>query len=409
MLALIISILLFFLLIRENKRYGGPTFLSFLLCLYGGSIAVSFVMSDFFGFEDFEGEFLPALYLLFIFYLWFIPYKGLQIKTLVCKESEVKLLSKIFIVILCPAFVYLLYLLIGILRNNSSNLELLRDMISEESPLPQTNLIFFYSIITHLYFIPLFLFFYSVIHKWSPLYSLLLLMSSLSFPVYCGCQFGRDGLVLWILNVVFLYFLLKNRFSPAQRKTIATVGFVFLGVMVILIGIISVQRFVNNATSSDNVFLVRGTLGYFGQQFGNFADIFYFDAQGRETLFPFKDFILKKLGHPAPSVNDLLIKCNLGEEVGVFGFYVRTLVFAYGRIGALIPSLIFMAVINNLRKKERKTHSVYHILLLYMLFQIPFDGVFYYRQGINNGDFAYLCGFIILYYVFKLKTKKQYA
>lgn len=409
MLALILSSLFYILLYRENKIYRGTTFLSVLLFLYGSSLAVSFIMSGLFGFDDFEGELLPSLYLLFIFYFWFVPYKGLQINTINCRETEVRLLAKIFIIILAPAFFYLLYLLIGILQSNRNNLEILRDMLSEESPLPQTNLIFFYSIVTHLYFIPLLLFFYSVIHKWSSAFSILLLLSSLSFPVYCGCQFGRDGLVLWILNVVLLYFLLKKNFSPKQRKTIARIGFIFLGVMVVLIGAITIQRFVNNVTSDNNDFLIRGTLGYFGQQIGNFSDIFDFDAQGRETLFPFKDFVLKKLGYNIPTVNQLLVQKGLGDEVGVFGFFVRSLVFAYGRLGAIIPSLVFFAVVNHLRKREKRTHSIYYLLLLYMLFQIPLDGVFYYRQGVNMGDIAYVFGFVIIYFVFKFNSKRQYA
>lgn len=409
MLALILSSLFFILLYRENRSYKGTTFLSVLLFLYGSSFAVSFIMSGLFGFEDFEGELLPSLYLLLIFYFWFVPYKGLQINTINCRETDVRLLAKIFIVILAPAFFYLFYLLIGILQSNRSNLEVLRDMLSEESPLPQTNLIFFYSIVTHLYFIPLLLFFYSVIHKWTPVFSILLLLSSLSFPVYCGCQFGRDGLVLWIFNVVLLYFILKNRFSANQRKLISRIGFVFLVIMVVLIGVITIQRFVNNIAASNNDFLIRGSLGYFGQQLGNFTDIFDFDAQGRETLFPFKDFILKKLGYNVPTFNELLMKKGLEDEVGVFGFFVRSLVFAYGRIGAIIPSLVFFAIINHLRKMEKRTHSIYYLLLLYMLFQIPLDGVFYYRQGINLGDLAYAFGFVIIYFVFKFNVKKQYA
>jgi len=409
MLALILSSLFFILLYRENRSYKGTTFLSVLLFLYGSSFAVSFIMSGLFGFEDFEGELLPSLYLLLIFYFWFVPYKGLQINIINCRETDVRLLAKIFIVILAPAFFYLFYLLIGILQSNRSNLEVLRDMLSEESPLPQTNLIFFYSIVTHLYFIPLLLFFYSVIHKWTPVFSILLLLSSLSFPVYCGCQFGRDGLVLWIFNVVLLYFILKNRFSANQRKLISRIGFVFLVIMVVLIGVITIQRFVNNITASNNDFLIRGSLGYLGQQLGNFTDIFDFDAQGRETLFPFKDFILKKLGYNVPTFNELLMKKGLEDEVGVFGFFVRSLVFAYGRIGAIIPSLVFFAVVNHLRKRENRTHHIYYLLLLYMLFQIPLDGVFYYRQGINLGDLAYAFGFVIIYFVFKLNIKKQYA
>ena len=79
MLALILSSLFYILLYRENKIYRGTTFLSVLLFLYGSSLAVSFIMSGLFGFDDFEGELLPSLYLLFIFYFWFVPYKGLQI------------------------------------------------------------------------------------------------------------------------------------------------------------------------------------------------------------------------------------------------------------------------------------------------------------------------------------------
>ena len=179
--------------------------------------------------------------------------------------------------------------------------------------------------------------------------------------------------------------------------------------MVVLIGVITIQRFVNNITASNNDFLIRGSLGYFGQQLGNFTDIFDFDAQGRETLFPFKDFIIKKLGYNVPTFNELLMKKGLEDEVGVFGFFVRSLVFAYGRIGAIIPSLVFFALVNHLRKMEKRTHSIYYLLLLYMLFQIPLDGVFYYRQGINLGDLAYAFGFVIIYFVFKLNVKKQYA
>jgi hypothetical protein len=167
--------------------------------------------------------------------------------------------------------------------------------------------------------------------------------------------------------------------------------------------IISIHRF----GGSMNKELFRALISYLGQQIGNFSDAFYVNINYNETLFPG----IKKLFNmytDSDNTISLLIKQNAFSEYNVFGFYVKTLIWGYGWLGGLLISFVFYIVMIRLVNLFNKEKNLFQFLIVYILYQIPLNGVFYYRQGVGSMDLAYLLIITILYLMMKFKLKIDY-
>ena len=82
-----------------------------------------------------------------------------------------------------------------------------------------------------------------------------------------------------------------------------------------------------------------------------------------------------------------------------FGTFVKALYLRYGIWSTIAISIIQMLIINRLVTEYNKTPNLWSFFIIYTLYQIPFYGVFYYRQGIQSMEFVYLiaiCGLFIL-------------
>ena len=310
--------------------------------------------------------------------------------------------------IMMPVFLYFLYYFIELYYSGLiQTADNIRDDLGETNFLPGNTITSIAILISQLYFINIFLFFLGLVVGWSYRLNLLLMISSLSFPLYSLCFFGRDGLVLWIFNIAILFILLRKKINEKTRGRIITILISIVGVGFLGIAYISVYRFLGRIGFSDE-YIWYGTLGYFGQQIGNFSDMFYGDYEYVSTFFPgFRGMVSNLLGIEIPTYRDMLDRNGQNEEIGVFCFFTQILVSGYGHFGGLIFSIIFYQIICNLSSKLNRQQNTYYFIIIYTLYQIPMNGVFYYRQGVSRGDIAFALGFVILYYIYK--RKKQYG
>lgn len=412
MISLIVSIFFIFLFTQQKKK--GNTFSSVLYFIYSFSFLSSFIMV-LIGLDEYQATFIPTIYLVLILLIWFKPFDNIKsVNICSIKEDKAKLLSKLLILILFPAFIYFSIELVRIISNNLGNLATLRNDINnseQASLLTRNNLTFFYSILVALYFLPLFFCFMAIIKKWNWKYIVLLFCSSLSFILFSLCQFGRDGVVLWVINAITLYYLLYSFFDKQIRKKINRVGIIVLGVFGAALVIISINRFLKNLGNiNDNSYLLNGTVGYFAQQHANFCDIFFFDAKHSGELFTGIRYVFSLLGFSSNklSPNNLLIQAGLEEEINVFSFFPKAFLFAYGKIGALLFAIFMYYIIKKQAIKLSKSNSLYSFIIILFLFQIPLQGVFYFRQSVGYGDLAYIFGIGLSFLCLRCKHSSNY-
>ena len=344
---------------------------------------------------------LPTLYLLLVLFIWFGVF-GADYKVNF-DDTRSKTLANIMLIIMIPTLLYYLYYLRTVISSGLLFVdENIRTIMRYERVLPETTLSSITGFIAALYFVNIFLFYVGVIKKWGLRYNIALFVSSLSFPAYCLCFFGRDGIVLWLLNFLIMFLLFKNHFTKKTKKMVLRIIIVFIAIAVLLLAFITFNRFFNDDSNYERS--LGGTLGYMGQQLGNFSELFGINFHNKGTMFPGFRIALKGLfGHETESVGDILDIMGLSEERNVFRFYVYTLITSYGYLGAIIVSMIFSMIIWRLSKKSLSSTSNFYFLLILMLYQIPMNGVFYYRQSVGRGDVAYAIGIVILLLVYKFK------
>ena len=80
---------------------------------------------------------------------------------------------------------------------------------------------------------------------------------------------------------------------------------------------------------------------------------------------------------------------ELAEEYNVFSFFVGTIVRFYGKFGGFVIAFLFMLITRFYVSSYSRSGAVIDLLIVFILFQIPMNGVFYYRQSVGSGDVIY--------------------
>jgi len=342
--------------------------------------------------------------LIFILFLWFFPFKNIQPNALTTiqykrkKAQNLMLIIGSFSLIALIFFSYYSYKLF-----TSLDLTYARDIIQEEAFLPSGPLTAFLVIVSSLYFVNLFLFFFSLKEKYSKLYPILMLVSSLSFPFMVLCYFGRDGALYWVANFIVLYFLFnKILLKNVIRKT-KRIAFIILAALFTIFFIVTISRFGNDFQRT-----YVALLSYSGQQFQNFSEA-YSIKTSTYRLLPGCKRILIKIGVLEEVDLEEITKIRkeqAGEEYNVFGFFVKDFIWSIGRFWTVVLSLIVCFLTFRLSQTFLKKRRLEDFILLFTIFQIPMNGVFYYRQSVSYMDVGILLC-VLVYLAFKVFVDKN--
>lgn len=386
----------FFFFLSKQK---GNKLISYLYFIYTTSFISSLILFYVFNQKcDKDFSVIAMFYLMIILLLWFYPFGKINnniISNVWYDKNKFKNLSWISILILCPAtFFFAMYFYILF---SEANIAVVRLSGENISLLPNTVYNTFISVFSGLYIIPLILFFVSVRDKCSKLLSILLLIASFSFPLLTLCFAGRDGIVYWLMNFLILYFIFKNALSRVIIKRIKGVLSIFFALIVGVLLFISINRFGGNLDK--NLFI--SMLDYFGQQIGNFSDAFFIDMDYSLSLF---DGFKKLLGIESSfDKASKLSAQNAYSEYNVFGTFAKTLIWGYGKFGSILISILFMVLVTKIRKVFIKNNNLLYFIIIYIIYQIPMNGVFYYRQGVGSMDVIYISIIIVLLLMLKYK------
>ena len=230
--------------------------------------------------------------------------------------------------------------------------------------------------LSELFFIPQFLFFYLLPCKdVSKSLKLRLLLASFAFVFMTLMFAGRDGIVFWIMNSVIFFLLFKKTYNKNMIKKIKVGGFFLCMLALIPFMAISIARFYVTGTGSF-VESISPFISYIGQGPHIFCQSYIVDPMSIQ-------------GYEMSSLSTSDIQ-NLQLHLGwTFGTFVRTFVWTFGKVGGVLVALFFNFVSRIAVNMYNKKSDIWSFFIIWMLFQIPFWGVFYYRYSINSIDIVY--------------------
>lgn len=225
--------------------------------------------------------------------------------------------------------------------------------------------------ISELFFVPQFFFFYLLSKKEvSKGLKLRLFVASFSFVFMTLLFAGRDGIVYWVMNALIFYLLLKNIYTTEIQKILKKGAVVVVSILAVPMLAISAARFFLTGSLSISE-IVTPFVDYGGQAPHVFCQSFYINSEDIS-------------GYDIKNMSDFA-KQSLGLYLGwTFGTFVKSLVWSFGPWGGLAVAFVLNILSRITVIMNNHKHDIWSFFLLVMLFQIPFWGVFYYRQAMNN-------------------------
>ena len=178
---------------------------------------------------------------------------------------------------------------------------------------------------------PLFLSFIYIIGGFGYKTSILLFISSFSYPLFVLSYFGRDGLLFWLIAFFSLVILFRNFLTDFQFKKLKNFFMRFLLFLGAIFIFISLVRF---GELSKTLYSI---LDYFGQPIINFSRLFELDIiyTGGSRSFPLI------FGNEASSSFSKQVS-SFGQDdlAWTFGSFIKNLYIDFGTLCTLIMSII---------------------------------------------------------------------
>ena len=180
----------------------------------------------------------------------------------------------------------------------------------------------------------------------------------------------RQGLILYIANALFSYLIFKDDFSKSTRKKIVTISILIIGLLVTLVGAITISRFGDN-----NDRLLVSLANYSGVQPFNaayFLEELNSQALGGKLNFPFLT--------GTPMILILNDEITSSEYLNVFGSIVGSYYLDFGYL-SIIPIAIVSGLFLGLMKIFKRKGSFIFFYIYCLYFNIMFVGIFYNKYN----------------------------
>lgn len=224
---------------------------------------------------------------------------------------------------------------------------------------------------------------------------LLLLVASLSETFRVFYQFGRDGVVFWVLPFFQLWLIFRNQL-PTYNRLLIRVMFVTAGsILLISFGYITYSRFAMSSRgtlmSGGLLDLVNSLISYAGQSNLNYSR-FYESAEsirlnGHYSFSWILSFIIdsgRVAYHYAMKDFYDFYAHSYGSHAGVFGTFMREWTLDFGPFLSLVLCALVMAftLFVFACKSEEFVPFKLYFYCFYSLFL--FQGIFYFRLKYNH-------------------------
>lgn len=397
LLLIVFVFLLFFSLLNKYSSLSKVVILTYFLMVLC-SIPLSFLIKKFNYINNINlGGFFFSICLLILL----IPFCFSREKN-VCEIYSVsfkvyKIIADIIIFLsICSVFYYLLAV---IKLFNSPNLSNFRyEIQGHANPFLEQNIFnTICGVAATFYTIPIFLFYISISFYKSKCRSILLFISSFSYPLFVLSFFGRDGFLFWFVGYFSCYCLFSNFMSKKSKSFIKKIIILFSIVCFVGFLFITFVRFGGVGKSMLSI------ISYLGQQPSVFIKTFSLPISVGHLSFNFPLFssgdYFKEFSNQF-SVNDRYLSWSFGTLIN--GLYI-----SFGAIKLVFIlffiSIFVFATIFPIKKKV----NVISYFCFFAYSQIIIQGVFYFRQynRVGNLYLIILSLVLILSFIVKYKVK----
>ena len=390
MIGLVIFFLVFLLLtLRIYRRKGlTPSFL--LYGLYTLSSATAVLLVVFFGYGDnvYVSDYNSGvLYLLFALLLYLYPFVDIGDNDIRSVSVPSKPLFRLLLIGLTVlsyfSIFYFSRIAISMLSVGVDNIAYYRNLVAQGShPFVSDSIVnTIAGTAANFYVLQLLFFFLILLEKRRfTMGAFIVLLSSLSYPVFVLAYMGRDGVVFWLFSFLFFLFLfyryLHGEILRTMKRIVGIIAIPFL----LFFLIITVGRFVIGG-SSDGI--LEPVLSYLGQGPINFAELY--------------DTGLKTYGYGAnmfplffSSNSDIAFVLNNNYDIKtwVFKTFISSIYLDFGCFLTLFMGLLLIFLYRFSYVKNRmEKHFSFSFLLIYSLFITVYSqGIFYFRQYNRAGN-----------------------
>lgn len=403
----------YFLILLIVNCYRTKTFNlgSFLLLLYTFSSLLSVFLYnvEFLQYKNTEIKLSSCIFYCVTLTIFFLPFlsnsqsRGYRI--LLPDITSFKLIAVFFIVINCLAILFLLKAIVFVLGQDPRSLR--------EAGLTRIyNLNIFETIgmwilghFSDFYVLLLVFFFYSRTYlKNSAVFNILLLIASMSTIVNGLMSGGRTQTIYWILVFISCFLYFKGDMPKLVRKRVVAFSVALFSLLTVYLVSVTVLRFsgsFSGATDYDEAFSL---LDYSGQIFLNFNNFFSnFEHKGYTLarIFPF----MYDWFHAA-NFDLAVYKRSIPMDIGVFSTFLGDWFIDIGITGIVIYTIFYSTaaffVNRNYVPNGRKFQQ---ILLSFLIFQLPLNGLFYYSLY-NKTAMISVIGTIIIAVLFRFSEKE---
>ena len=226
-------------------------------------------------------------------------------------------------------------------------------------------------------------------------FAVMVLLSSLSYPIFVLAYLGRDGILFWFFTFIS-YLLLFYRYLPVVvMKKLRKVAIVMSIPFVAVFLMITIGRFVVGGSSGSVLYPI---LSYLGQGPVNFAELYDTGVKNMglgSNIFPLFFASTEDVGY-------LLERYDI--KTWVFKTFVYTVYTDFGVVLTLLIGVILLLLFRTFYKNDKlKCNMSFSFLVLFgLFFTVYSQGVFYFRQYNRVGNlfivvmllFAFISNFL---------------
>lgn len=383
---------------------------SFLLLLYAFSALLSvFLYSvDFLKYHDIEIRLSSVIFYCVTLTIFFLPFmSGSQSKCYRVLLPDKKLfygISLFFIVINCLAILLLLKAMLVVLSIDPKTLR-------------EAGLYNVYSVnaleaigmwilghFSDFYVLLLVFFFYSRTYLKNPAwFNIMLLVASMSTIVNGLMSGGRTQTIYWILVFISCFLYFKGDMPKRVRKKVVLFSVALFSILTVYLVSVTMMRFsgsFSGATDYDEAFSL---LDYAGQIFLNFNDFFAnFEHKGYTLarIFPFMYDWLH-----ATNFDLGVYKRSIQMDIGVFSTFLGDWYIDMGITGIVLYTIFYSAAAFFIRRNSLQNSLKFQqILLFFLIFQLPLNGLFYYSLY-NKTAMISVIGTIVIAVLFRFSEE----
>lgn len=252
--------------------------------------------------------------------------------------------------------------------------------------------------------LPLF-FYYNCFSDKAWWFKALLIVTSISLPLYCMQMADRTEFTFYGLMFIFCLIFFWNFLSKRFKRNLFIIGSPFAVIILVYLVAVSQARF---AKGSDNDKVFESALQYAGQNYLNFC---YFWENGKfehitlEREFPFITKTLTGVESSAERRGERSVQ--QGFFMSVFATFAGDIMLDLSPFGAVLWFLVFFVFcLSTIRYAHKEEYDVGDIMAIFTLAAIPIFGIFYYRYYAPMNIYMFAC-VIVLFVVSKVRIIYQ--